>query len=80
MSDLTWTRTAPTVPGWYWRRVGMGDPGWIDSVFLEVPYSNPMVDGPEVLCVEGSDELARAVEDVNGEWAGPIPPPVEEPK
>lgn len=67
---MDWTREAPTEPGWYWHRNEGGE----DSV-AQV-YDEDYKTGPARLRVEfiGYDVPSR-IEDVGGEWSGPIPAP-----
>lgn len=61
---LAWTTEPPTVPGWYWWRWHKG----AENMPLEVR---------EGLIVEYPRRILRAVADIGGQWAGPIPGPEE---
>ena len=63
---LAWTTEPPTVPGWYWWRWHKG----AEAIPLEVR---------EGLIVEYPRRTLRAVADIGGQWAGPIPMPKDEP-
>lgn len=63
---LEWTTEPPTVPGWYWWRWHKG----AEAIPLEVR---------EGLIVEYPRRTLRAVADIGGQWAGPIPMPKDEP-
>lgn len=70
MNDLTWTKVKPTVPGWYWLRAPKH--GWRDSVVLLERDGN---DGELYM----PDDDSTFVNEIDGEWAGPIPMPKEAP-
>ena len=68
---LVWTKEPPTVPGWYW--------------YIQLPSSSPCI---VQLLYRGLDtyrlkasfagiEDDEYVEDLEGQWAGPIPMPEE---
>lgn len=59
--ELTWTKTLPTVVGWYWARIGK-------SVGVERVY-----EGQWHLSCNGMPLTGM----VGFEWAGPINPPQE---
>jgi hypothetical protein len=70
MTELVWTKDKPTVPGWYWwRRNG-------DAQILEVSVGGGRNDRCR-LWVRRGDEAAIRVDDLNGDWAGPLDPPKE---
>lgn len=60
---LTWTTEPPKVAGWYWYSMGKGH-----AVCL-------------LVCADGKAKLSKDhftdAELLGGEWAGPIPAPVE---
>ncbi|GAB1254499.1 Lar family restriction alleviation protein [Desulfovibrio falkowii] len=60
---LTWTAEPPNVPGWYWFSVCNGHAVCI------------------LVCADGKAKLAKDhftdAELLGGEWAGPIPTPLE---
>lgn len=60
---LRWTTEPPTVAGWYWYSMGKGH-----AVCL-------------LVCADGKAKLSKDhftdAELLGGEWAGPIPAPVE---
>lgn len=60
---LTWTTEPPKVPGWYWFSVCKGHAVCI------------------LVCADGKAKLAKDhftdAELLGGEWAGPIPTPLE---
>ncbi|MCK9571590.1 hypothetical protein M0R72_21750 [Candidatus Pacearchaeota archaeon] len=62
--ELKWTKTLPTVAGWYWiRRIGSTKPGRIEDVYQ----------GPGHLSFSGLPLASMTC----FEWAGPINPPAE---
>ena len=65
MSELTWTSEKPTAPGWYWWR-SPTDRVMICDVY-EWDYMFFVTTIGEPLRVGG----------MAGQWAGPIPEPVE---
>jgi hypothetical protein len=66
MSNLNWTKKKPTKPGWYWYR-GEGDGNTVNVLH----YIDDDGEGPYLAT---SDD--RALNDLNGEWAGPVEPPL----
>lgn len=65
---LTWTTQKPTVRGWYWFRAPKH--GWRDSiVWLERDGNDGELYMP--------DDDSTSVNEIDGEWAGPIPTPKE---
>jgi hypothetical protein len=65
---LTWTTQKPTKPGWYWWRSYRGyDPIAVQILGFDSADSFSLVYG-----------LNRPLGQCDGDWAGPIPVPVEE--
>lgn len=63
---MKWTAAPPTTPGWYW---------WREALFQEARVV-------EVYCSPATASLVARwcrVENMKGEWAGPIPLPQEKP-
>jgi hypothetical protein len=67
MIDPAWTTKKPTKPGWYWYR-GESD-GHTEKVLHFIDDDG---DGPYLAT---SDDLA--LNDLDGEWAGPVEPPLQ---
>ena len=66
MSNLNWTTKKPTKPGWYWYR------SECDGHTVKVMhYIDDDGDGPYLAT---SEDLA--LNDLAGEWAGPVEPPL----
>lgn len=66
---LTWSRNAPTKPGWYWHRC------WAcEAQILEVFELAP--GGHLMIFQEGKNERID-YQDITAHWAGPIPVPEE---
>jgi len=68
---MLWTITMPTKPGWYWHRSATPINGKTFPRVCEIVRVN----GPHLLYCSGSTTCR--VENVSGEWAGPIPEPEE---
>ncbi len=64
---MIWTTKKPTKPGWYWYR-GESD-GHTEKVLHFIDDDG---DGPYLAT---SDDLA--LNDLDGEWAGPVEPPLQ---
>jgi hypothetical protein len=62
---MTWTHEKPTVPGWYWYKSAVWKTFSIETVFQS----------PNRSCYINSCGHIVPVDDVDGEWAGPIPEP-----
>jgi hypothetical protein len=66
MSTLTWTTRKPTKTGWYWYR------GECDGATGKVlHFIDDDGEGPYIATAEG-----LALNDLDGEWAGPVEPPL----
>jgi hypothetical protein len=64
--QLAWTTERPTKPGWYWYR------GQFNGNTVKViHFIDDDGDGPYIVT---SDDLA--LNDLDGEWAGPVEPPL----
>ena len=67
---LTWTSSKPSLPGWYWYREKHTERPLILDVQL-------LSSGKLAILAQlnrlGEDYIY--VEDLNGEWAGPLEPP-----
>ena len=63
---IAWTKTPPTVTGWYWRRI-------IGAEHLDTPH----VERVGLSDLESYDACAPH-ELRNYRWAGPIPEPLSE--
>jgi len=59
---MTWTTKAPTEPGWYWRRPAQND---LAPFIVEVRRVGKSI-------VAGW--CAARVEEIGGEWQGPLEP------
>lgn len=74
MTPLRWTRTRPTVDGYYWLRGA-----WLDSIVRV----ETLTDGRRIIEAVGSvsETTMETVEAhwKSDEWAGPIAPPEEGP-
>ena len=68
--DLTWTDEPPKEVGNYWWRWDAGSKHWIYNVRLI-----PTIHG--LITYDHSAYDAEHVEDIGGQWAGPIPEPRE---
>lgn len=66
---LRWSTEKPTQPGWYWWRVNYKDGEFIERVFRVAKYN-------DLLYVPDFDNVSK----MEGEWAGPISPPLEAPQ
>jgi hypothetical protein len=68
---MTWTLQKPTKPGWYWYRE--------QALNLDKPMPAWVYQSGQVLyvklCGAHEDLEERGVNELNGEWAGPISPP-----
>lgn len=68
---MKWTKTPPTAPGFYWlRRSFIGD---MPVRVYQYPH------GGELAVREIGIDGERDIADIEGEWAGPILPPIEQP-
>ena len=72
---MMWTTAKPIKPGWYWFR----EPG----LNLDKPMPAWVYQSGQILyvklCGAHEDVEDRGLNELNGEWAGPItPPPVFE--
>lgn len=64
----TWTKDKPTQPGWYWYRSPR--PTLVVVCYIEI--------GLRDNCVSFAyGERYQAMSEMEGEWAGPIPEPME---
>ena len=73
VSKLTWTEDKPTEPGWYWRKN-------VGSIWTEYVDSIPTMFGTSysLYGVNYFDKSKKFdLDDCAGEWAGPIPKPVD---
>lgn len=71
MSALTWTRTPPSSPGWWWTR----REGDTDEIVVLVWQWNETDDD---LKFDGDGYVGKRVQQcTDREWAGPIAPPRE---
>ncbi len=62
---MTWTTKKPTKTGWYWYR------GGCDDTVKVLHYIDDDGDGPYLATSED-----RVLNDLDGEWAGPVEPPL----
>lgn len=67
---MTWTTTAPTLPGWYWFRTATG---YADLRHVTAWPAGGLVVVDHQLS-KHADGVYR-VQDVGGEWWGPIAEP-----
>lgn len=65
MTPLTWTREPPTMPGWYWYQKL---PMFTKDVAQVMVHEG-------VLYVDWGSGFQELVEEMDGEWAGPVLPP-----
>ena len=66
MSNMTWTTKKPTKIGWYWYR------GECDGKTVKaLHFIDDDGEGPYLAT---SDDVA--LNDLDGEWAGPVEPPL----
>lgn len=65
---LTWTKTRPTVIGWYWWRRAYCDGEQVVEVIK---------DGRLLFALFQDSEKDNTVRSLGGAWAGPIPGPEE---
>ena len=70
---MKWSTDVPTVPGWYWYRMGKAKPLLV-WVYCYLPLNQWWIDWGEI---EDSllEEFLEASED--NQFAGPIPEPEE---
>ena len=61
---LRWTTDQPKVAGWYW---------WRWAKFQE----HTCIEVRDGLIVEHPRKQLRDADEIGGEWAGPIPPPLD---
>jgi len=66
MRDLIWTTKKPTKTGWYWYRHECDG-----STVKVLHFIDDDGEGP---CIATSDDVA--LNDLTGEWAGPVEPPL----
>lgn len=66
---LRWQDEPPTEPGWYWYRQAPGNWGWVCNIW----YSQHA----QTLATFFPTDIVRHVAKMGGQWAGPIPLPVE---
>ena len=59
--ELAWTKEHPKIAGWYWWR----------------PVKLPEKRYTEIICVRQGDVDSQFYEEIDNEWAGPIPEPRE---
>ena len=67
---MNWTTNKPTVPGWYWYRERHTD----RPLILDVQQ----LPGGKLAFLANLNRLGEDyvyIEDLNGEWAGPLSPP-----
>ena len=63
---MTWTTEKPTKPGWYWYRGECGG-----HTVKVIHYIDDDGDGPYLATSEDLN-----LTDLDGEWAGPVEPPL----
>ena len=67
MSELNWTSVKPAKPGWYWWRQ--------DNKEAQMCRVWEWWDKPELYVrIEGGDSVL--INTLDGEWAGPVEPPL----
>ena len=69
VGKMTWTPNKPTQPGWYWYRF-KGNSSWLEV--REILEGGFWSTEDESGCTEYIN-----VNELHGEWAGPIPEPEE---
>ncbi len=70
---MTWTTQKPTVPGWYWYREDGIGPEVMDVDYRAIGETDAEA---QVLVAQNANEY-DVVENMIGEWAGPIDLPEE---
>ena len=69
MDELVWTKTPPTVPGWYWHR-------WFNKFSKQFSKGRMVECSGNGILVDDDGVGWTATQDFD-EWAGPIPEPKE---
>ena len=74
---MTWSKDKPTVPGWYWYRGDYaGISAGVQPVVVYVAYGLHWGETSKSLAVQQPFmDFADSLEQLPGEWAGPIAPP-----
>lgn len=63
--EMNWTKEKPKEHGWYWHRLNREDK---EPIIVDVyGHFSMRVDWP--------DHSSSKIEDVEGEWCGPLTPP-----
>jgi hypothetical protein len=70
-STHDWTTEKPTMPGKYWYRAGNGTP----IVVRVYDQRTPTPTGRMDVWVEVPGEADCNIDDMDGEWVGPLEPP-----
>jgi len=73
MTNLTWTKTKPTLPGHYWFRIFFPE----QNVYLQKPHVREVVILDDALFIKDPKTISVAELDANCEFAGPIASPEE---
>jgi hypothetical protein len=71
LQPTKWTTERPTQPGWYWHKTTNDR----SMIFLSILLVYDLENGGPL--VAGHEEL-KPVDQLGGQWAGPIEPPREE--
>jgi hypothetical protein len=73
MTNLTWTKTKPTLPGHYWFRIFLPE----QNVYLQKPHVREVVILDDALFITDPKTISVAELDGKFEFAGPIASPEE---
>lgn len=73
-APLRWTTEVPTEAGWYWHRDNSPRFGYGPLETMQIDWVS-LFEGGELFL--GERESGELVEEIEGEWAGPIPTPSE---
>ncbi len=68
MTNLTWTKAKPTLPGHYWFRIYLPE----KNAYLQKPHVREVVIFDDALFITDPKTFAVAELDTNFEFAGPI--------
>lgn len=67
---MKWTADLPTVTGWYWWRIK-------EKAWMGIHHVQQSIDESGACYCAVTTTEGDTVEDLGGEWAGPIDPPDE---
>jgi hypothetical protein len=77
MSELTWTSEKPTEPGWYWHRISVHTKPTFVKMWQDENDGGRLVFTGDSNGFPAKIGSAVPAEKLRGQWAGPIPEPVE---